>query len=184
MKSYTTRPKRFETEDTHIFISDDQAGCVPYRDKVASTYISNGSDKCEYFATRKQLEDSDAYLLDPFGLFQVLCNMPDELFRIIYVYPESRLKRYHAILSRGDCITVAAGRMRSESSMFCVFEHVLPMLSDRPWCFDNLDDVLLLKNDYDSIDSMVRRVQWFSEGSYPSAMRENDLRMFKNYLLK
>lgn len=184
VKSYTTRPKRFENEDTHIFISDDQAKCVPYSDKVAVTYIANGGKDCEYFATRKQVEDSDAYLIDPFGAFQLMCNMPDEMFSIIYVYPESRLKHISALVSRGDSAGSILGRMRSESSMFDSFESKLAMLSVRPSCFHNLKGVLLLSNDYASIDRMVRKVQWFSSDRYPDEMRENDLTMFEKYILK
>ena len=53
--SYTTRPKRYETEDTHIFISNEEADII--EDKVASTTIND----YKYFATKKQIQDADYY---------------------------------------------------------------------------------------------------------------------------
>ncbi len=77
--SYTTRPKRSPDEDTHIFITPEEA--ATYTDKVATTVI-NGY---EYFATARQVEECDIYVIDPKGLYELMGNMPDTAFLVVYI---------------------------------------------------------------------------------------------------
>lgn len=95
LKSYTTREPRYEGEDTHIFITKEEAS--KYSDKVARTEI-NG---VEYFATRKQLEESDIYVIDPRGFYELTKNCPDVSFRIIYMSTNDETARQRA-MARGD----------------------------------------------------------------------------------
>ena len=124
VKSYTTRPKRTENEDTHIFITKEEA--IKYRDRVAQTVIADN----EYFATREQVRNNDIYIIDPKGLYQLISNMPREDFIIIYVTALSKC-RYNSALSRVDkkdynselyTLTV---RDKSESKQFSEFENTI-----------------------------------------------------------
>ena len=77
VKSYSTRPKRNPNEDTHIFIQPDQV--VP-KDEMAAYTVINGY---EYFATKDQVKDADAYIIDPEGLKMLVANMPETKFHIL-----------------------------------------------------------------------------------------------------
>lgn len=94
VKSYTTRPKRTPNEDTHIFISHEEAAKIPKEEKVAVTFIKNNTDTPdEYFATMQQVQEADAYIIDPKGVKMLLENMPKETFEIIYMQAQSEEKR-------------------------------------------------------------------------------------------
>lgn len=85
VKSMTTRPKRHPDEHGHIFISKEEAAAIPQHEKAAWTVI-NGY---EYFCTRQQIYESDAYIVDPKGVEVLLKNMPEEWFRVVYMIPDN-----------------------------------------------------------------------------------------------
>ncbi len=80
VKSYATRPKRTQNEDTHIFI--DKAEVSKYKDEMAA-YTKIG--EFEYFATKTQVKENDIYIVDPRGLYELKKTMPDEEFFVIYI---------------------------------------------------------------------------------------------------
>lgn len=79
LKSYATRPKRYEGEDTHIFVTPEEAKKIGNR--IAYTKIG----EYEYFATKEQLDECDIYIIDPRGLYEVTKNCPETSFHIVYV---------------------------------------------------------------------------------------------------
>lgn len=91
LKSYATRPKRYETEDTHIFI--DPSDVEKYKDKIAYTKIGD----IEYFATRKQLDECDIYIIDPRGLYEVTKNCPDLSFHVVLMKADKDTTKQKAI---------------------------------------------------------------------------------------
>lgn len=95
VKSYTTRPKRYKTEDTHIFIKEEEA--ENYDDLIAYTEI-NGY---KYFATRDQLNTADYYIIDPDGIEYLLKKVPDLNYKIIYIYTDENIRKERAC-TRGD----------------------------------------------------------------------------------
>lgn len=58
--SYTTRPKRFDTETGHIFVTDDEYNRIPDENKVAENRY-NGHRYC---ATIQQLNAASCYVID------------------------------------------------------------------------------------------------------------------------
>ena len=65
LPSYTTRPKRFEKEEGHIFVNNMFYEKVSRsRDIVAYTYF----DKHHYWATTQQVDENDIYIIDPDGV--------------------------------------------------------------------------------------------------------------------
>lgn len=65
LPSYTTRPKRFEREEGHIFVNNMFYEKVSRsRDIVAYTYF----DKNHYWATAQQVNENDIYIIDPDGV--------------------------------------------------------------------------------------------------------------------
>lgn len=91
LKSYTTRPKRSEDEDTHIFITPEESAAIT--DKVATTVI-NGY---EYFATAEQVKNNDVYIIDPIGMDELTKNMPDEIFEVVYVSADREERKLNAV---------------------------------------------------------------------------------------
>lgn len=120
LKSTTTRPRRYEGEDTHVFVTEEEAEQMT--DRVAETTI-NGY---QYFATKQQLEECDIYVIDPRGL-ECLCeNAPDVPLSIVYVYANNEVRRIRAI-QRADDVKEAARifdkRHADEDQMFSDFEN-------------------------------------------------------------
>lgn len=122
VKSYTTRPRRVEGENTHIFVTEQEAAAIPDRDKVATTII-NGY---QYFATRKQVQESDIYIIDPKGLYELTANCPEVQFEVISVTADTDKSQVEAI-ERGGLKEKAIFRKRSESEneQFTDFENVI-----------------------------------------------------------
>lgn len=147
LKSFTTRPKRFEAEDSHIFITEEEASA--YTDKIATTVI-NGY---EYFSTKSQVEENDIYIIDPNGIEVLTQNMPDTDFQIIYIKPDEDLnRRIHAVKRAEDKIKeeeIFDKRDKSEDTQFTEFEDKIFYRMDSEMCFpDNVKSVMIITNDY------------------------------------
>lgn len=145
VKSYTTRPKRHENEDTHIFITKEEADAIT--DKVATTEI-NGY---EYFATASQVNESDIYIIDPNGVKELTKNMPDTIFHLVYVSADDMNRRFNAVRRAEDKIKeemVFDSRDESEDAQFTEFENQLKELdTDNPFP-ENITKMYMYENDY------------------------------------
>lgn len=147
--SYTTREKRTPNEDTHIFITKDEAETYPMEDKVARTVI----DDAEYFATRQQVNESDIYIIDPRGLDMLVANMPETEFQIIYVKADDDMNRKINAVKRADDKIKAEEKFMSrdadEDEQFSEFEDKIFSRMDAEVCFPkNINTVLIYTNDY------------------------------------
>lgn len=122
VKSYTTRQKRYPDEDTHVFVSKEYAASVA--DKVAVTHFDNGNGLDEYFATRRQVEEADAYIVDPNGFRQVVKAMEGcTKLALVYVYPTSELSQmWHALKRNWRQIGSVLPRIKYERDEFDKFE--------------------------------------------------------------
>lgn len=122
IKSYTTRPKRNENEDTHTFITKEEANEIT--DKIAVTEI-NGY---EYFATYSQVKDNDIYIIDPNGLKVLSENLKDEKMMVVYVKADDNERKSRAI-NRADNkekeLEIFNKRNESENEQFTEFENLL-----------------------------------------------------------
>lgn len=122
IKSYTTRPRRNENEDTHTFITKEEANTIT--DKIAVTEI-NGY---EYFATYSQVKDNDIYIIDPNGLKVLSENLKDEKMIVVYVKADDNERKNRAI-NRADNkekeLDIFNKRNESEDAQFTEFENLL-----------------------------------------------------------
>jgi len=120
--SYATRPKRFPEENTHIFITPEEAKTLTNR--VAETTIG----EYEYFATKEQVQDSDLYVIDPDGCYELLNKMPETNFIIINLVAPEDIRRERCI-GRGDDSVKERERFISrntaENERFNLFEKVM-----------------------------------------------------------
>ena len=96
LKSYTTRPPRYDGEDTHTFINKEEYDSL--HNKLA-TFDLNGVYYC---STEEQVVNSDIYVIDNEGARQFLNNYRgDKPIKIIYIDAPSELRKQRMI-KRGD----------------------------------------------------------------------------------
>lgn len=95
--SYTTRPKRKNEDNTHIFVS--KATFDTFRNDLVAYTLFNGN---EYGATHQQVGECDLYILDKKGIEYFIDSYKgDKTFKIIYInVDESDCKA--RMLMRGD----------------------------------------------------------------------------------
>lgn len=126
VKSYATRPKRYPAEDTHIFITKDQANEIMKTDTViARTTIADN----DYFATKSQVEDADGYIIDPIGIYELIDRMPTTDFLILYLMPNKDYKDIYIerelaknVKTKAEIIKELDKRMTSEDKIFTEFD--------------------------------------------------------------
>ena len=125
--SRTTRPKRYEDEDTHIFVTEEEA--LKDKDKyLAYTEINN----YKYYITKEDIE------------------MPDTVFNIHYVEADEMMRKahYEKRQSSGDF----EQRNKAEDEQFTAFEEKLHKIvndNDMSVFPLNVRSVAIHKNDYD-----------------------------------
>lgn len=149
LQSYTTRPRRHENEQGHIFITQDEADELI--DRIAETKI-NGY---EYFATRSMYDECDFYVIDPKGYFDLKQNTDDN-FHVIYITAD-RVSRKRASKLRGD--KNFCDRDKSENKMFNKFENDLKDIQG------NGDTFTLLVNTYeeDYLKAIAKKIKYLYE---------------------
>ncbi len=154
--SYATRPKRTANEDTHTFITPDEA--LQYTDRIAETKIGN----YEYFATRQQVDESDIYIIDPKGLDMLTKLMPEETFHIIYVMADDMDRRTHAVARADNKIEaeeIFDQRNAAEDEQFTAFEEKLAHIKDEFPFESNVTLIDVFENKYD-VDATAQYVEF------------------------
>lgn len=113
--SYTTRPRRENEGDTHIFVDNATYFEMKEKNNIAA-YTNINSN--HYWSTIDQLYTTDFYVIDPIGIQSLRAlNLPN--LRIVTVYinvPED--VRMQRAKSRKDDINVYRNRCLSERQQF------------------------------------------------------------------
>ena len=113
--SYTTRPRRVNEGDTHIFVTNEDYQQMFEEGQVAAyTEINN----CKYWCTINQLYQNDVYIIDCQGV-EVLksLNLPNLRMVTVYVNVPEEIRKERA-KSRGDDMDVYRSRCLSERQQF------------------------------------------------------------------
>lgn len=132
VKSYTTRPKRYPDEDTHIFITKEKANELMQTETiVAKTTIADN----DYFATKSQVEDTDGYIIDPIGIYELIDKMPNTDFLILYLMPNKDYKDIYVERelsknekTKAEIIKDFDKRTASEDKIFTDFDKNIDLL--------------------------------------------------------
>ena len=132
VKSYATRDKRYPEEDTHIFVTKEDAAKIMQNDTViAKTTIANNI----YFATKSQVENSDGYIIDPVGIYELIKNMPETKFLIVYLMPNKDYKNIYIERelsknekTKADIVKEFDKRTASEDKIFIDFDKKIDTL--------------------------------------------------------
>jgi guanylate kinase len=139
LKSYTTRPRRLNEGDTHIFI--DENDLYKYKDDIIA-YTKIGA--FHYFSTKQQLYDSDVYIIDPRGL-NMLKEIKDLKIISIYINVDDE-ERYKRAINRGDSVEVIEKRFSAEKEQFDEF------LTNKKY------DYLVLNGDFDYACRRIKQI--------------------------
>lgn len=147
VKSATTRKPRYENEDTHRFISREEAENTPESEIIAKTEI-NGEI---YFATKEDLDQADAYVIDPNGIEYLFQMCPEEWFQIVYISADAdraREKAKERVKDSSDPekeMAIYDSRAEAEDDQFTQFEAIIENGSmNQPCC----KGITMLKNDF------------------------------------
>jgi guanylate kinase len=118
LKSYTTRPRRFPEEDSHIFIDVDTAHFIKMNEIIVA-YTEIG--EYEYFSTLPQFLDADIYIIDPQGI-EYLENHQHLITDIrlvkIYIKTDFQIRQQRVLEHRKDNQQVYQSRTKAEYNQF------------------------------------------------------------------
>lgn len=112
VKSYTTRPRRSEDEDGHTFISDEEF------DKLENICAYTYFDDHRYCATREQIDNSDLYIIDPYGVRYFMETYDGrKIPMVVYIHADKRIRRKR-MGKRGDKEYKIRQRLENDESAF------------------------------------------------------------------
>lgn len=98
--SYTTRERRTNEGDTHIFITEEEYQSLENSGQIA-TFTQIGQYK--YCCTVDQLYENDVYIIDPIGIQHLReLNLPNIRLVTVYVNTPDDVRKDRAINKRGD----------------------------------------------------------------------------------
>ena len=98
--SYTTRERRVNEGNTHIFISDNEYSQIEADGKIAA-FTQIGPFK--YCCTIEQLYENDIYVIDPIGVKHLReLNLPNLRLVTIYINVPDDIRKERALSKRGD----------------------------------------------------------------------------------
>lgn len=131
--SYTTRERRDNEGDTHIFISDEEYRALESAGQIAA-FTQIGQYK--YCCTVDQLYENDVYVIDPVGVKNLReLNLPGLRLVTVFINVPDDIREYRALSLRRD--DKAKFRTRS----FAEREQFREMLknSDFDYAVSNID---------------------------------------------
>lgn len=113
--SYTTRARRANEDDTHIFVDEETYQQMKDDNNIAAYTYINGN---HYWSTINQLYESDFYVIDPRGVESLkTLNLPNLHLVTVYVNVPEDVRKERAKL-RGDDMNVYRNRCLSEREQF------------------------------------------------------------------
>ena len=113
--SYTTRARRANEDDTHIFVDEETYQQMKDDNNIAAYTYINGN---HYWSTINQLYESDFYVIDPRGIESLKAlNLPNLHLVTVYVNVPEDVRKERAKL-RGDDMNVYRNRCLSEREQF------------------------------------------------------------------
>ena len=115
LNSYTTRPKRYEDESGHVFITEEEAEQITTHDRVVADTIFDGH---LYFATWEQIDDADVYIVDPDGFRKLLKNYYGNKKLVAFFINTDEKTRRQRMRDRGDTDDQIEKRIKHDLVVF------------------------------------------------------------------
>lgn len=112
VKSYTTRQQRYDGEDTHTFITNEEF------DKLENLVAWTVFDNNKYGATAEQLDNNDVYIVDPCGLQYLKSNYKGSKKIVSFYINSLKGVRYSRMIKRGESEEQATNRIQHDDIVF------------------------------------------------------------------
>lgn len=122
LQSYTTRPKRHPNETGHIFVKEEDF--FQHKDRLCAYTEFDGY---KYWATEKQINDSDIYIIDPAGVERLTqwkkrnAEASKKKFLIIKLSVSESIRKAR-MLERGDSESSIKRRLAHDKGIFKGFK--------------------------------------------------------------
>ena len=110
--SYTTRPRRTPDEVGHIFITEAD---MPDKAEMCAYTNYNGN---HYFATHKQVDEADLYVVDPAGIDYFMEHYTGKRVPKVVRLTAHVFTRIWRMLARGDTDEQILNRVRFDAKAF------------------------------------------------------------------
>lgn len=131
--SYTTRPRRTNEGDTHIFISDAEYQALEDSGQIAA-FTQIGPYR--YCCTVEQLYNNDIYVIDPEGVQHLRAlNLSNLRLVTVYVNVPDDVRKERALNKRGDDRLVLMKRDMAEREQF----RIMLRNADFDYAVSNID---------------------------------------------
>lgn len=127
LPSYTTRPKRNDSANDHIYVSYDE-----YQ-KLENIVAENCYNGYMYCATEKQCDNSDIYVIDVEGLQQLKRQYNKK--KLISIYVEvSENTRIQRMRTRGDTTEMIMSRLCNDRHVFKNVKNMCDITINNEFC--------------------------------------------------
>lgn len=131
VQSYTTRPPRYDGEEGHTFVTDEEF------DKLTDMIAYTEFDGHRYCATSGQIDQCDVYVVDPQGV-RTMQTLYHGASRLMPVYVDVKPRVCMArMLDRGDSLARTLQRLGNDKKEFAGAKEYLSQ---------NFDSVLTIYN--------------------------------------
>lgn len=116
LQSYTTRERRVNEGDTHIFVTENDYQTMLSNNEVAVDTNINGN---YYWSTIKQLYEADIYIVDFIGLKKLReLNLPNLRIVSVYINTPDKIREERALNKRKDDRITFRARNLAERDQF------------------------------------------------------------------
>jgi guanylate kinase len=106
--SYTTRPKRYEFETGHTFVSDEDFA------KLENIIAYTEYNGYKYCATKEQIDTADIYVIDVSGIETLLDKYKSDRPIVIFYFDTSVRTRIERMMNRHDSDMAIVSRLYND----------------------------------------------------------------------
>lgn len=128
VESYTTRPKRYENETGHVFISESEF------DELENIVAYTEYNGFRYCTTKEQLDLVSSYVVDIPGVETLLKNYQTNRLIIVFYFDSTVTTRINRMVDRNDSDTAIVGRLHNDEAFdwYSKLDHIV-------WHYENIE---------------------------------------------
>ena len=155
VQSYTTRPKRYEDETGHTFVTDAEF------DKLQNLVAYTEYNGNRYCATVEQLNETDIYVVDVPGVEILLKTYTEDRPICIFYLKSTVATRIDRMLERGDHDTKIISRLHNDEQ-YDWFERLLHIVNIDCNCNSPQTNIYVIDANKTQED-VVDQIMWYLE---------------------